>query len=289
MRPKLALCNFIQDVDSLKDVAFRNGFDGVDWTFTLEDLPRTPLQESRLYEHITRLQPLEVRYHCAFKEVDLGDTNASRAAEARKLLWNTCRLVSKLRGKYMTIHMGLGRDSMEDLHWDRTLECLGNLVEYGRGLGVRVCLENLASGWSSRPELFERLIRKSGAGVTLDIGHARVCPSVECQHYTFEDFIFPHEDRVFNAHIYHEERDETHIPPTGVQDLAERLELLLGLPCDWWVLELREEEPLLATRRVIEDFFDARLSSASPEKTADGGPPSWAASAQNSQDFYSGL
>ncbi len=258
-QPKLALCNFMEDVDALKSFAFSGGFDGVDWTFTLEDLPRSVSQETMLYDRILRLNPLEVRYHCAFREVDLGDVDTVRAAEARRILQNTCRLISRLDGECMTIHMGLGRDSMENLHWERTLESLGELVEYGRKLGVRVCLENLASGWSSRPELFERLIRKTGAGVTLDIGHARVCPSVECQQYSFEDFIFPHEHQIFNAHIYHEERDETHIPPRSVQDLAPRLELLMGGPCDWWVLELREEASLMATRRIVEDYFQSRV------------------------------
>lgn len=258
MLPKLALCNFIEDVDTLKDLASRNGFEGVDWTFTLESLPRTAHQEQALRERIARLHPLEVRYHCAFREADPGDMDASRATDAQEILRSACRLVSRLRGKYMTIHMGLGRDSMENLHWERTLACLRNLVAYGRGLGVVVCLENLADGWSSRPELFERLIRKSGAGVTIDIGHARVCPSVECRYYSFEDFVLPHENRVFNAHIYHEERNDKHLPPGQVRDVAERLELLMGLPCDWWVLELREEAPLMATLEIIREFFQSR-------------------------------
>ena len=273
IQPKLALCNFMEDVDALKDFALSGGFDGVDWTFTLEDLPRTPLQESILQDRISRLKPLEVRYHCAFREVDLGDVDAFRAAEARKILRDTCGLVSGLGGKYMTIHMGLGRDSMESLHWERTLNCLEDLVAYGRSHGVCVCLENLASGWSSRPELFERLIRKTGAGVTLDIGHAQVCPSVECQQYSFEDFVFPHEHQVFNAHIYHEERNDSHVPPRTLKDVAPRLELLMEVPCDWWVLELREESSLMATRRIVEEFFDSRMSPVPTlEKTCAGLP-----------------
>jgi sugar phosphate isomerase/epimerase len=74
----------------------------------------------------------------------------------------------------MTIHLGLGRLDYEDLSWERSVKRLGDLVRYGEDLGVCVCLENLASGWSSRPELVEKLVRKSKAAVTLDIGHARV-------------------------------------------------------------------------------------------------------------------
>lgn len=264
-RPKLALCNFIPDVHALKEFALAHGFAGVDWTFKLADLPESPLEETRLLKNVSRLQPLEVRYHCAFNGLDLGDADPEKARAAREAFKKACRIVSKLNGKFMTIHMGLGRDSMEDLLWDETLSALSELVHYARILGIRLCLENLAGGWSSRPELFEKLVRKSGAGVTLDIGHARVCHSVESQHYAVEDFIFPHAEQIHNAHIYHEERNETHLPPSCLEDILDRLDLLHTLPCDWWVLELRNREALWATRRVVQEYFDARSAIPSME------------------------
>lgn len=254
--PKLAICNFLPDVDELKRTALTNGFSGVDWTFTVEDLPTNTFDESRLLRKISRLHPLEVRYHCAFKGVDVGNENPQKAAEARAVFRSVCRLVARLGGRYVTVHHGLGRDSSNGLSWQSTLSALGELVSFAAGLGIRVCLENLASGWSSRPELFEKLVRKSNAGVTLDIGHARVSPSVQNQHYAFEDFITPHQERIFNAHIYHEEWDNGHIPPQTVADLAERLQLLQQAPCDWWVLELREPHALFATLEVVREFLE---------------------------------
>ncbi len=254
-RPKLALCNFISDVNELRRFALAHEFDGVDWTFKIEDLPETPMEETRLLKTVSRLQPLDVRYHCAFDGLDPGDADPQRARTAREAFRKACRVVSKMNGKYMTVHLGLGRTSMEDLLWDETVRELAELVRYARFLGIRLCLENLASGWSSRPELFEKLVRKSGAGVTLDIGHARVCRSVESQHYAFEDFILPHAECIHNAHVYHEERKDGHVPPENLEDIVDRLELLNALPCDWWVLELREEEALCSTRKVVEEFF----------------------------------
>jgi hypothetical protein len=90
----------------------------------------------------------------------------------------------------------------------------------------------------------------------LDIGHARVSPSVESQHYAVEDFVSPHHDRVFNAHVYHEERDNRHTPPEKLEDVVDRLHLLNSLPCDWWVLELREEQVLHSTLEVVQQFLD---------------------------------
>lgn len=262
--PKLALCNFIADVARLKTLAMANGFVGVDWTLKVEDLPQNPLDESRLFRNIASLHPLEVRYHLAFEAVDLGDDQSEDAARAMSIFRDACALISRLNGRYMTIHLGLGRDSTVGLSWDRTLAALAELVDYGKSLGITVCLENLAWGWSSRPELFEKLVRKSQAGVTLDIGHARVCSSVETQGYTFEDFVAPHPEKIINAHIYHEERDDRHLPPEKLEDLRKRLNVLSGLPCDWWVLELREEPGLLATLGVVREYWDAMAEPQVP-------------------------
>ncbi len=255
--PKLAMCNFISDVSTLRRFALANGFAGVDWTLKIEDLPENPLDESRLLRRIAHLQPLEVRYHLAFQAIELGEAESARAESAMDVFRRACALVSRLNGRFMTIHLGLGRDSTVGLSWERTLEALADLVGYGKSLGITVCLENLAWGWSSRPELFEKLIRKSQAGITLDIGHARVCSSVQTQGYTFEDFVTPYPNRIHNAHIYHEECDDQHLPPQRLDDIRHRLNLLSCLSCDWWVLELREEAALLTTLGIVREYLDA--------------------------------
>jgi sugar phosphate isomerase/epimerase len=254
-QPRLAMCNFLSDLDQLRAMALGHGFSGIDWTLTQEDLPSNDMDEVRLARSISRLHPLEVRYHCAFRGVDLGNMDGEKGRDAVELFRRACRLVSKLDGRFMTIHLGLGRESYDDLVWDQTINSLGELVCFAAGLGVRVCLENLAAGWSSRPELFEKLIRMTGAGVTLDIGHARMSPSVQSQFYSFEDFITPHDRSVVNAHIYHEERDDRHLPPGSIEDIRERLELLSSLSCDWWVLELREEKALFDTLEVVRNYL----------------------------------
>ena len=270
--PRLAMCNFISDVSLLKTFALANGFSGVDWTFKVEDLPRTPLDETRLLKKIAQLHPLEIRFHCAFKGIDLGDIHAEKAEQAMEIFRKVCRLVAKLDGRYMTIHVGLGRDSTEGLSWERSLEALADLVHYGKILGISICLENLAWGWSSRPELFEKLIRKSRAGVTIDIGHAWVSPSVVSQQYTFEDFVAPHPERVFNAHIYHHEWEDGHIPPQHLDEIRDRLELLVPDPCNWWVLELREERTLLTTLKIVRRYLEA-MPARQPQARAFGASP----------------
>lgn len=255
---KLAMCNITDDAASLKEFALAHGFGGVDWSIRTANLPMSQEDEARLKEKVALLAPLEVRYHLALEETDLGDSDRKKADRALKTLLRVCRAIADLGGRFVTIHVGLGLDSTVDLSWERTIERLKYLVGHANAQGVRVCLENLAWGWTSRPELFEKLVRKSGAWVTLDLGHARVSPSVASQQYTVEDFVSPHPKRVLNAHIYHEELKEGHMPPKSLDEIEERLSLLARLGCRWWVLELREEEPLLATLAIVRQFLDAR-------------------------------
>jgi len=257
--PKLACPNFIADVNQLREFARENGFNGIDWSFNLDDFPDSPAAESDLIRMISCLEPLEVRYHCAFKKVDFGNIDKVEDEKAMTVFKRVCSLVSLLRGDTLTIHLGLGQENTNHLFWDRSIEGLTALVLFARKRGIRLCLENLAWGWTSRPQLFEKFLRRTGCWATLDIGHARVSPSVVSQHYDLEDFVLPHPDRFLNAHIYHEEINDRHIPPETVQDLDGRLRLLQRLPrCDWWVLELREESSLLQTRNVIREFMDAK-------------------------------
>ncbi len=256
--PKLACPNFYPDVSNLKSVALDCGFHGIDWTLRPDDLPKNSAEEARLMNSLSRLAPLEVRFHLFFPDNELGDIDAERAASATKTFFAAFDLISKLAGRFATVHVGLGRDSMEDVSWERTIHGLTDLRTKARVSGIRLCLENLSWGWTARPELYEKLIRKTNCWGTLDIGHARVCQSVRSQAYDVQDFVFPHRERILSAHIYHEETAEGHIAPIHHSDLDDRLHLLRGLPlCDWWVLELREDKSLLHTLDCVRGFLQA--------------------------------
>ena len=140
MSPKLACCNFIRDIHKLKAFAQANGFEGIDWSFHIKSLPKNPAEETALFKAISSLYPLEVRYHCAFPKTDMGDDDREKAAAAEDIFRSVCRLVSKLGGGFITMHIGLGRHSTNHLSWERSLERVADLVQFANGLGVRLCL-----------------------------------------------------------------------------------------------------------------------------------------------------
>jgi sugar phosphate isomerase/epimerase len=255
----LACCNFLPD-GQLRDFAIEHGFGGVDWTFNLKNFPETPAAESALALAITWLHPLKPRYHCAFERRDLGAEDPEETGRTMQLFQKVCHLVAKLGGRSITIHVGgLGRESAFDLCWQKTLAGLTMLVHMANKLGIKLCIENLAWGWTSRPDLFEKLIHLPGAWATLDVGHARVSPAVRSGLFRVKDFVAPHPERFINAHIYHEETEDGHMPPQSLTDLQDRLDLIVRLPnCKWWVLELREEGALFTTLQVVEEFLLAQ-------------------------------
>jgi Xylose isomerase-like TIM barrel len=258
--PKLACCNFISEPGVLKEFALDHAFEGIDWSFNPVNFPLDPAGESALMKTISGFHPLEIRYHWFWENTDLGDEDPEEAKSAMRILRRVCRLVSKLRGRVLTIHVGLGRDSTEDLSWNRTVHGLTELTSFSNNLGVRLCLENLDWGWTGRPDLYEKLIRKSGCWATLDIGHALVSQSVVTRQYRIEDFVDPQPERFLNAHVYHKQIGKDHTSPSRVADVADRLTLLTRLPlCDWWTLELKDEASLMQTLDIVRRFLTSSL------------------------------
>ncbi len=265
LSPKLACCNFIPRFNELREFSLHYGFYGVDWTFTPDDLPSSDVEERELMKNLLSLRPLEIRYHLFFVEKEIGRKDFTQGTMERGLFFGACRVISHLGGKYVTVHVGLDRrQSANEISWQKTISSLKNLVDFARNLGLRVCLENLPRGWTSRPDLFEKIIRKSSCWGTLDIGHALVSQSVASGAYDLEDFAYPHPERILNAHVYHEETSSGHIAPASVRDVESRLKMLTQLPfCDWWVLELREHKPLVKTLRVVREFLMERQNQVS--------------------------
>ncbi|MGA9236948.1 MAG: hypothetical protein WBV91_19140, partial [Desulfobacterales bacterium] len=109
--PRLAMCNFITDMARLKRFAVDHGFAGIDCSFDLENLPTRPADESRWVDFLAALDPLEIRFHCPFAKIDIGHEDPQKGRFAVDLFHRVIKLVSKAGGKFLTLHIGLGRDS----------------------------------------------------------------------------------------------------------------------------------------------------------------------------------
>lgn len=256
MKPRTAIVNiFDQDAGRLLDFAASHGFEGIDWTIDQHQSKQDFLSAMEC------LKTLEVRFHCPFHGVDIGYADAQRAASSLAVLTETMERIALAGRSHMTVHTGFGRVAAEELDFKQAVQNLTTLVRRGADLGVIVSLENLASQWTSLPELFYELVQQSGAGVTLDIGHAHACASRDVQGRVFERYLLPNRNRILNAHLYHTEtRGEGHVAPARIEDIYDRVELLKEVPsCKWWVIELKKINDILYTRELLNHYCEGHV------------------------------
>ena len=187
-----------------------------------------------------------------------------------EILTQIIERIARAGRKHITVHTGFGHVSARELDFTKALKNLTLLVERGAHCGVCISLENLTSHWTSNPELFNELIEQSGAGVTLDIGHAYVCSSRNPEIKVYERYIMPHRDRIVSAHIYHTEQSGVgHVAPRTIEDLHDRLELLQGAAsCTWWVIELKKRRDILHTRDLLNHYRKDSFGTPLTEKVA---------------------
>ncbi len=255
MKTHLALCNiFGQDGAAAAAFAREHGFSGIDWTIDPE------LPEQRFLSEINHLADFEVRYHCRFfqHEIALPGSAGIHALAFYKVV---LRRIQAAGARFMTLHIGLGQPANSGLDLTCAAHNLRELVDAGRRAGVTVCLENLAGGWTSNPRIFNYLIRNSGAGITVDFGHALAAEPGGGPE-AFREFVSAFPERVANSHIYHREVPGSgHTPPNVLDDILERLHLLkTETDCRWWTIELHEPNDILHTRRIIVDYLNRSSS-----------------------------
>jgi sugar phosphate isomerase/epimerase len=246
-----ALINiFGQDAKKLADYASEFGFKGIDWSLNLS------LDERDFLRKIDKLRDFEVRYHCPWPRIDIAYAD-QRAEQAMYIFRQMIGLVSKAGGRYITVHVGLGQSSVKELDWKMAIENLSALVLYGAELGITICLENITTAWTNNPKMFKTLVERTGAGVTLDIGHVHASRKKKLLEDFFKLYVLSNKDRIFNAHIYHTEiHQQDHVAPESLEQIFDRLWLLKSVTrCDWWVIELLKPDEILQTKDFLTKFL----------------------------------
>lgn len=254
MKPKIAICARPKlQLEDTFTIAGNNGYVAIDWTIELDGMSSFKHERS-LFEEISGEKEIsEIRYHCPLAKFEIAHINPYISRNSVKLLKKCIDMIKHFDARYLTLHIG-GASTIEELSWDDALRNLSDLVEYGHNHGITVCLENLKSGWTSDPILFLKLVQKSGAKVTFDIGHANSSVYAVSNHASCVDFLSEVSEYVINAHVY-EAEDPYHIAPENLDIIKPALKALIKTSCDWWVVELEEPESIENTRFLLEEFL----------------------------------
>lgn len=211
---------------------------------------------------------LMLRYHLAFSTMELGHPDPESAREALAFHAHCLDIIMERGGRCVTLHVGLDAAVLDRLDYAAAAANLAELVCLGREQGISVCLENLRRGRTGDPSGYRSILETTGAGATLDIGHALAREeSTGIPGYAFA-FIEDSKERIRGAHVYEIEKVHEH---TGVawhkapQDL-ERIKpmldrLLERTGCGWWLVELSDPHEVANTLRLLREYLDGKCRS----------------------------
>ena len=211
---------------------------------------RLDLISRKLIPYIDNGMP--VRHHGYFPGEEIGHAHAATAEDAMQLHFKAMEAMQGVGEPLMTVHVGLDRTLPLDHH--RVVKNLARLSEYGKKIGVAVSLENLRRGPTANPETLLDWARRSGAGITLDIGHAVSSQCVCSKAISVETIIDLAAERLVEVHFYASETDR-HWAPRNMDILGPIADKLITTDCRWWTIELEDTQDVLFTRGLLIDYF----------------------------------
>jgi sugar phosphate isomerase/epimerase len=240
--------------------AWRHGVERLDWiaanglacAFT-PNPNQLDLISRQLGPYIDR--GMAVRHHGFFPGKEIGHPRAETAEDAIQLHFNAMEALQGVGEQLMTVHVGLDPTCPLDSH--RVIENLTRLVEYGKKIGITVSLENLRQGPTANPSTLLEWARRSGAGITLDIGHAVSSECVRRKEVSVEKLIGLAAERLTEVHLYESETDR-HWAPRTMDILGPIVDKLITTACRWWTIELEETRDVHRTLQLLFDHFEGK-------------------------------
>lgn len=193
-------------------------------------------------------QEVPVRHHGYFPGWEIGSPDPGHAATATELHLRYLDTIQGLGEPHVTVHIGLPPAGAIDP--GAAVDNLSRIVDYGGRLGMTISLENLRIGPTSNPTTVVDWARRSGAAITLDVGHAVSCDLVRKGQMQVTEIIDLFEDRLSEVHMYESETD-CHHAPRDMRILGPIVDRLLRSSCRWWTIELEDTDELLHTRELL--------------------------------------
>ncbi len=223
--------------------------------FSLEYTP-DPQNLNHSAEHLGPYlaKGVRIRHHGFFPGHEIGDKRPDRAERALQFHLQALDAMKGLGEQHITVHIGLKADI--ELDYETVTGNLRRLVQYGQSHGITVSMENLRFGPTSHPERVVEWAAKSGATITLDIGHAVSCARVASKELSVPRIIDMFRRDLAEVHFYESETDRHHAPQ-DMSILGPIVDTLLTTQCSWWTIELDAFEEILRTRDLLADHLNS--------------------------------
>lgn len=193
-------------------------------------------------------QGVPIRYHAYFPQYEIADADPLLAKEAVDFHLRFLRAMHGIGEQHATLHIGLTPG--KPISRAQAINSLTKIVDYAADLGISIALENLKRGVTSDPFTVVDWCRQSGAGITLDVGHAVSCAGVARGDFSVTEIIDLFSDYLQEVHLYERETDRHHAP-ADMSILGEIVDRLLTTSCPWWTIELESIEDIATTRDLV--------------------------------------
>lgn len=234
------------------------GYRGIDWYLEFYRISSWKGSRDKFFNAI-RDSKLLYSFHAPVNDAQIAIKDQIYSKVAFDYLKMYIDFLGEVSPANLTIHIGSRDIPLEDLSWDNAMDSLKRLVEHGHSKNVRICVENLAYGWTSNPELLMQIAESTDTYITFDIGHTTGGPWVRENNGTSLEFLDIIASRVLNAHVYEYENDRgEHEVPVDDSKISPVLDRLSDIGCNWWVLELSTYKDTEDTLTVIKKYLESR-------------------------------
>lgn len=225
----------------------RDGFNAVEILCEGPNWPR--LAPADAIADSLRRQGLEIYLHSPTIDLNPASVNRGIREETEKQLRESVDMAVIIGARYVTTHPGIvHKDKVRSFCTEYAMQVLGEVADYARARGVTLSIENMPfrpTFLCHTTEELDDFRRRCNCGITIDVGHAILCP----EPYAFLDM-----EGISYLHINdnHGTRDQHLCPGDGILDLGRLRDQ------ERMIIELDDYRKVLKARMAILDATEKR-------------------------------
>jgi sugar phosphate isomerase/epimerase len=241
------LALFMKTPAEWAEIIARDGFNAVEILCEGPNWPR--LAPSDEIADNLRGRGLEIYMHSPTIDLNPASVNRGIREETERQLKESVDMAAAIGARFVTTHPGVvHKDKVRGFCTEYAQQVLGEVADYARACGVTLSIENMPYRQTflcNAPDELRAFQRHCRCGVTIDVGHAILCP---------EPREFLNLDGISYLHVNdnHGKKDQHLCPGDGILDLS----MLDGQ--ERMIIELDDYRNVLRARRVILDATERR-------------------------------
>ena len=233
---------FMRSPAEWADIVVRDGFNAIEVLCEGPNWPR--LAPADAIADSLRGRGLEIYMHSPTIDLNPASVNRGIREETEKQLKESAEMAVAIGARFVTTHPGIvHKDRVRGFCTEFAMQVLGEAADYARARGVTLSIENMPYRnryLCNSPEELLAFRRHCKCGITIDVGHAILCPG---------PYEFLKMDGISYLHVNdnHGSKDQHLCPGDGILDLS-RLE-----GQERMIIELDDYRNVLRARTAILD------------------------------------